>query len=206
MAFDASGNMYFADSQNNVIREIDTSGNIQTIAGNGSYSCNYDDEPDATQGRLCTPSGVTVDQSGNVFVADSGNCVIRKIAPPDSNGLRAMTTVAGQYSQGNCSASWPGYGANNLSGDSGPATSATLAYPMAVAVDQQGNLFIADSYNLAIRRVDAQTQVITTVAGVSSQIGVPVDLALDGAGDIFFTQTNSLYAASTDSPRLMSAS
>ncbi len=107
-----------------------------------------------------------------------------------------MTTVAGQYSQGNCSASWPGYGANNLSGDSGPATSATLDYPMAVAVDRQGNLFIADSYNLAIRRVDAQTQVITTVAGVSSQIGVPVDLALDGAGDIFFTQTNSLYAAS----------
>jgi len=197
MVFDVSGNMFFADSQNNVIREINTSGNIQTIAGNGSLGCGYVDNADATQGQLCTPSGVSVDLAGNVFVADSANCVIRKIASPNSNGLRAMTTVAGQYSQGNCSASWPSNGANNLSGDSGPATSATLAFPMAVAVDQQGNLFIADSYNLAIRRVDAQTQVITTVAGISSQIGVPVDLALDGAGDIFFTQTNSAYAAST---------
>jgi sugar lactone lactonase YvrE len=197
MAFDASGNLYFADSQNNVIREIDKNNNISTIAGNGSWGCGYADNADATQGQLCNPLGVTVDLTGNVYVADSANCVIRKIAPPDNNGLRGMTTVAGQYAQGNCSASWPSSGANNLSGDSGPATSATLAYPMAVAVDRQGNLFIADSYNLAIRRVDAQTHVITSVAGVSSQIGVPVDLALDGVGDIFFTQTNNAYSYST---------
>ncbi len=207
LVFDGNGNLFFTDFRNNVVREIDTNGYIQTVAGNGS--CGYADGDDATQAQLCSPSGVAVDQDGNLFIADSENCVIRKVSPPDNMGLRAITTVAGKYSAGQCGI-WPGNnqgGPNNLTGDGDSATNATLAYPLAVAVDKQNNLFIADSWNNVIRRVDTTPEhIITTVAGTgsdstgvsggdakSTSIHTPADLAVDDAGNIYFAEIGSHY-------------
>ena len=106
----------------------------------------------ATSARLNGPTGVAVDGAGNLFIADRKNNRIRKV---DTSGI--ITTVAGSGPTG--------YKLGGFSGDGGPATSARLNLPSWVAVDSVGNLFIADEGNNRIRRVDAATGVITTVAG-----------------------------------------
>ena len=130
VAVDASGNVYIADSGNNVIRKV-SNGMITTIAGNGTGGYSGDNGT-TTAAALNSPMGVTVDASGNVYVADSGNNVIRKV----SNGM--ITTIAGN-------------GTGGYSADCGPATSAELYWPTAVAVDAAGNVYIADSGNGVIR-------------------------------------------------------
>ena len=153
LAVDAKGNLFIADG-NSVIRRVDAvTGIITTVAGNYSISvnCAYSgDSGPATGAGLCYPTDVAVDSSGNLFIADQGNNVIRRV--DGATGI--ITTSAGNYSIG-----------GSYSGDTGLATSAALNQPGGIALDASGNVFITDSGNNAIRRVDAKTQIITTVAG-----------------------------------------
>ncbi len=149
LALDADGNLFIADSQNSLIRKVDTNGIITTVAGNGTAAYSGDGGA-ATNASLSYPSGVAVDADGNLFIADRDNHCIRQV---DTNGL--ITTVAGNGAQG-------------YSGDGGAATNASLSYPSAVALDASGNLLIADTGNQRIRQVDTNG-LITTVAGNGTQ-------------------------------------
>ena len=124
---------------------MDTSGTITTIAGSGPRGFSGDGGP-ATAARLNSPADVAVDGSGNLYIADTGNDRIRKV---DTSGT--ITTIAGS-------------GASGFSGDGGPATAARLNSPADVAVDGSGNLYIADTGNDRIRKVDT-SGTITTIAG-----------------------------------------
>jgi sugar lactone lactonase YvrE len=144
VAVDKFGNFYIADSSNQRIRKV-TGGTITTVAGNGNvgYNCT---NGTATSLGLHTPTGVAVDGSGNLFIADYGNQCVRKV-----DSLGNITTVAGT--------GLPSYG-----GDGGPAMLAALNYPTGVAVDSSGNLYIADYVNHRVRLVDT-SGIITTIAG-----------------------------------------
>ena len=178
VAVDGAGNLYIADSQNNRIRKVDSTGTITTVAGTGAFGFSGDGGP-ASEAQLYSPHSVTVDGAGNLYIADSGNHRIRKV---DSRGT--ITTVAGT-----------GFGFS--SGDGGPAVEARLSYPEGVALDGAGNLYIADSGNSRIRKVDSRGT-ITTIAGtgergfsgdggpaVRSQLYFPSGVAVDGAGNLY---------------------
>jgi len=178
MAADSAGNLYIADYLNSRVRKVDTSGNITTVAGNGTAGYNGDNIP-ATSAELNTPTGVAVDGAGNVYIADYANQRVRKV---DVNGI--ISTVAGNGTQG-------------YNGDSIAATSAELSGPHGVALDGAGNLYIADIFNERIRKVDAGGN-ITTVAGngtrgyngdniaaVSAELDGPEGAAVDSAGNLY---------------------
>jgi sugar lactone lactonase YvrE len=177
-AVDPAGELFIADVVNNRIRTVDTAGRITTVAGSGFFGFSGDGGP-ATHAQLFYPSGVAVDPAGNLVVADVENHRIRRI---DAAGT--ITTVAGT-------------GAAGFGGDGGPATSAQLTYPSGVAVDPAGDLFIGDTSNNRIRKVDT-VGTITTVAGTgtfgfggdggpatSAQLGGPFGVAVDPAGNLF---------------------
>ncbi|MGB3947487.1 MAG: T9SS type A sorting domain-containing protein [Bacteroidia bacterium] len=178
VAVDAMGNIYFSDYSNHVIRKVNTSGIISTFAGNtvAGYS---GDGSLATSAKLNYPTGVAVDANGNVYIADKNNSVIRKV-----NTFGIITTIAGT--------SVTGY-----SGDGGLATSAKIYFPAAVATDAAGNVYISDTYNHAIRKVNT-SGIISTVAGgngigysgdggvaTSAEFNFPWGLTVDNAGNIF---------------------
>ena len=148
IAIDKKGNVFIADRANHRIRKVDTSGNITTIAGNGTAGFSGDGGA-ATSASLNLPSGVAVDSKGNLFIADRSNDRIRKI---DTKGN--ISTVAGSGNSG-------------YRGDAGPATQANLDKPFGVAVDKKGNLYIADRGNNRVRKVNTDG-IITTLAGDSS--------------------------------------
>jgi len=180
LAVDASGNIYIADANNNVIRKVNTSGIITTIAGNGTAGYSGDGGS-ATSASLNLPFGVRVDAAGNLYIADANNNVIRKV---NTSGI--ITTVAGT-------------GVGGYSGDSGPATSAQLNFCTGVAVDAIGNIYISDDNNDFIRKVDV-SGIITTVAGngtcgytgdggpaTSAQLCFPVGIQTDAAGNLYIS-------------------
>ena len=185
VAVDGSGNIYISSSSNNRIRKVTAStGNISTVAGSGTaYS---GDGAAAASAHLYDPVGVAVDGSGNLYIADSGNDRIRKVDASTGN----ISTVAG-------------VGTNGFSGDGGAATSAQFSAPVGVAVDGSGNLYIADSGNDRIRKVDASTGNISTVAGTgtggySGDGGAatsarlrPDNVAVDGSGNIYIASTSN---------------
>ena len=142
---DADGNLYIADTGNSRIRRVNRSGAISTLAGTGERGFRGDGGP-AVEAKLDFPAGVVVDAGGNLYIADASNRRIRKVDPSG-----AISTVAGTGEQG-------------FAGDGGPAVEAKLNSPYAVAVDGAGNLYIADTYNYRIRRVDP-SGTITTIAG-----------------------------------------
>jgi sugar lactone lactonase YvrE len=150
VALDGAGNLYIADRGHNRIRKIDAaSGIIATIAGNGLAAYSGDGLASTDPGvSLSSPSGVDVDGAGNVYIADTANNVIREIVA--ATGI--ISTIAGS-------------GAPGGNGDDGAATSATLNQPRGVTIDASGNLYIADTANHRIRRVDPFTGIITTIAG-----------------------------------------
>lgn len=149
LAVDADGNVYFADTNNHVIRRIDRNGVITTVAGTPTQSGFGGEGGPATAAKLATPTDVAVAPDGSLYIADNGNHVVRRI----DRATGVINTVAGTPNVA------------GFSGDGGLATAATLRSPSSVAVDRLGNLYIADSFNYRIRRVDAVTRVITTVAG-----------------------------------------
>jgi uncharacterized repeat protein (TIGR01451 family) len=177
VAVDIAGNLYISDQGNQRIRRVTPNGIINTVAGNGTAGFAGDKGP-ATSAELNSPKGVAVDLAGNLYIADQQNEVIRKVSPA---GI--ITTFAGQ-------GFFPG-----MSGDGGPATSATLNFPVAVAVDSLGNLFIGDG-SYQVRKVNSGGT-ISHVAGTGvrgyngnpvaaqAQLSLPAGLAVDLAGDLY---------------------
>ena len=149
LAFDNHGNLYIADTENHRIRKVEAeTGIIITFAGTGAEGYGGDNGP-ATEAKLNWPTGVAVDDDGNVYIADRNNERVRRVDP---EGI--ITTFAG-------TGEW-GYDSDE---DGGPATGALLNWPADVALDGDGSLYIADEYNNRIRKVDAEG-IITTVAGM----------------------------------------
>ena len=180
VAVDSSGNFYIADVTNAVIRKVTSAGTITTVAGNNTAGAGFGGDGGAgTSAQLNQPSGVAVDSSGNVFIADTVNNRIRKLT---SGGT--ITTAAGT-------------GVAGFSGDGLAGTKAMLNAPRGIAVDAFNNLYIADSGNQRIRKL-ASNGIITTVAGTgvagfsgdggfatSAQINRPFDVKVDSAGNLY---------------------
>ena len=186
VAADAAGNVFIADTFNNRIRKVSVNGIITTVAGSGVRGFGGDGGP-ATAAQLNYPQAVAVDAAGNVFIADTGNMVVRKVS---ANGI--LTTVAGAAAVAD---------AQGFSGDGGPATAAQLNNPKGLAVDASGSLFIADTGNQRIRKVSGG--IISTVAGggtsgpgddggpaTAAQLYNPVSVAVDATGNLFIAGTS----------------
>jgi len=187
VAVDKNGNVFASDLT--CILEINPAGQLMVVAGSGVNAYLGDGGPatSAALGILGPPSGLAVDGSGNVFIADSGNNVVRHV----TKATGVINTVAGNGTAG--------YVDNVL------ATNAELNLPLGVAVDSSGNYFIADTNNCLVRRVDATTRMITTVAGTTAGAGtfsncgftggtgpatsvqmmIPSGIAVDSAGTLF---------------------
>lgn len=193
LAVDKAGNLYISDAGNKRIRKVTTDGIITTVAGNGQQGRSGDGGP-AINAQLGSPVGITIDKDGNLYIADNGNCNVRKV---DTNGI--ITTLAGNGSQG-------------YSGDGGPATSAKLFNPFGVAVDNTGNVYIADKNGNRIRKVTTDG-IISTVAGngASDRLGAegvatnvklcfPSSLTIDSAGNLYFPEEDGhrIRKVSTD--------
>jgi uncharacterized protein (TIGR03437 family) len=178
VAVAGDGTVYIADTNNQRIRKIDSSGTISTVAGNGSAGYGGDNGA-AGSAQLSFPFGVATDGAGNLYIADTSNQRVRKVSGGN------ISTVAGNGMQGD-------------SGNGAAATGAELNSPVAVAVDSAGNLYIAEYSGNVVRKVSAATGVITAVAGngsvgysgdggpaTSAQLNGPSGLALDAAGDLY---------------------
>lgn len=166
IAVDSSGNIYIADAGNHRVRKV-ANGTITTYAGTGTAGFTGDGKA-ASSAQLNNPTGVALDSSGNLYIADAGNNVIRQVATSGT-----ITTVAGNN----------GLGPGNT-GDGGAATNAQLNNPVAVAVDSAGNLYIADANNNTIRKV-SNKNITTVVFGMHH----PDAVAVDASGNIFVTDT-----------------
>ncbi len=179
--------LVIADPSNHRIREVNLNTGIITKVAGTLWSGYNGDNRSATSARLYYPFGVHVDPSHNTYIADTYNHRIRKV--DGKTGI--ITTVAGTGSKG-------------FSGDGGPATSARLRYPFNVFLDSTGNIYIVDTYNYRIRKVDAATQIITTVVGdghrgfrgddgpaTSAHIDKAYDVAVDNAGNLFIADTHN---------------
>jgi sugar lactone lactonase YvrE len=195
VTFDGVGNMFIADSAHNRIRRVDAATHIiTTIAGTDKEGYSGDGGL-AINSTLRTPSGVALDGAGNLYIADTGNNVVRMISA--ATGI--IGTVAGN-------------GILGSAGDTGPATSASLDGPLGVTVDVAGNLFIADTANHRIRKVDSVTSIITTVAGngyldplgtgdggfagdngpaTSAELNRPNAVAFDAAGHMYIPDSGN---------------
>ena len=195
IAVDSIGNVYVADERNHRVRRIDgRSGLITTFAGNGTATYNGDNLA-ATAASLYYPQGLALLPDGSLLIADSGNLRVRKVNP---SGI--ITTVAGKGSS---------FGSL---GDGGPATSAVLVYPIELAVDAAANFYITDASTCRIRRVDATTQVITTVAGGAGSgsgicayrgdNGLATAASLNSPGPIAVDSTGILYISEPPAPRV----
>lgn len=148
---DASGNVFVADSGNSTIRMVTSSGMVSTLAGKAGEGGSTDGGP--TTARFNGPMGVAADASGAIYVADTYNCTIRKIV---RNPSVVVSTYAGQ--------------AGVCGGADGPAGSATFRLPEALAVDPAGNVWVADTSGLTIRRIDAVTGQVTTPGSLVSSV------------------------------------
>jgi len=174
VAVDGSGNVYVADTGNHVIRKIDASGNVTTFAGVGIEGFSNGTR---TNALFRNPQGVAVDGTGNVYVADMGNHVIRKI---DANGN--VTTHAGRaYFYGSTK------NGEGISGFwNGNGTNALFQTPRGVAVDGSGNVYIADTGNNAIRKIDTSGNVTTLEGYGPNGNGIgPYGVAVDGFGNVY---------------------
>ncbi len=191
LAFDKKGNLYIADRDNHRVRKVSARGIITTVAGNGTAGFSGDGGK-ATQAQLSLPSGVAVDDDGNIFIADRSNNRVRVV---DDDGI--ITTVAGN-------------GMDGYKGDSGPATEAQLSKPFGLALDKKGNLYIADRENNRVRKVSARGT-ITTVAGdggfffmgdngpaYRASLAGPTGVAVDKNGVLYIADRNNNRIRSVD--------
>jgi sugar lactone lactonase YvrE len=186
LAYNSTGNLYFAETANHVVRRIDTAGVLTIIAGTGTQGFSGDSGL-ASAALLDSPTGLAISATGTLFLADTHNQRIRRIDA--ATGI--ITTIAGT-------------GIAGYAGDGALATAATLNLPGPIALDAAGNIFFADTGNHRIRRIDAATAIITTVAGngtqgfssdgtlaTSASIDSPAGIALDATGDIYLADTHN---------------
>jgi sugar lactone lactonase YvrE len=196
VAVDSAGNVYIADIAIYVgqdgfkVRKVDVDGRISTVAGNGSLEYNGDGIP-ATSAAISV-KGIAVDASGNLFIADGHNQRIRKVAP---NGI--ITTVAGT-------------GVAGFSGDGGQARNARLNFPIDVATDAQGNLYVMDGMNVRVRQI-ATDGIIRTVAGngvtgFTGDGGPAIQASFSDPQGIFVDLDGSLYVADRGNDRIRKVS
>ncbi|MCC6767043.1 MAG: hypothetical protein IT293_20495 [Deltaproteobacteria bacterium] len=185
VAVDGTGNIFIGDTGNHRVRRVDAgTGIITTVAGNGTSGSSGDGGL-ATAAQLNRPRGVVVDAAGNLFIADAFNNRVRRVDAV--TGI--ITMVAGVAPGG-------------FSGDGGPAASAQLNNPTFLAFDSSENLFIADTFNGRVRRVDAVSGLITTIVGNGDTLYVgdgipataagglvPLGVAIDGAGNLVFASS-----------------
>src|SRR5581483_622790 len=181
IAFDSKGNLYVADAGNARVRRISTTGTINTVAGNGAKAFAGDNGP-ALSAQI-DPVAVRVDSHGNLYIADGFNFRIRKV---DTNGI--ITTIAGNGTEG-------------YLGDNGPAKSAQIDFVLDLEVDNAGNVYLADYYNLEVRKIDP-SGTITNFAGgnqsgyrpdmvaATSAVLVPEAVAWDGSGNLYIADGN----------------
>jgi len=190
-AVDSAGNLYIADSANHRIRKVDAgNATITTVAGNGTMGFGGDGAA-ATAASLSFPAAIAVDAAGNLYIADTGNSRIRKVTPAGT-----ISTIAGNGTLGSA-------------GDGAAATAASLHYPGGVAVDTNGNVYIADTYNHRVRVVAVATGVINTIAGTGTA-GSAGDRGAAAAAQLYHPQglalnaTGTLYVADTYNHRVRS--
>jgi sugar lactone lactonase YvrE len=185
LVFDSAGNLYIADTDENVVREISAAGVISTVAGSGTQGFSGDGGP-ATSAQLDSPTGVAVDASGNLYIADTLNHRIREVS------AGTITTVAGTGTAG-------------YSGDGGPATAAELDQPTALAVDSQGNIYIADTNNNRIREISGgniKTAAGTGQQGFSGDGGQATAAALDSPTGVAVDAGSNIYIGDTGNQRV----
>ena len=195
VALDGDGNLYIADRENNRIRKVDAdTGIISTVAGGGTGG----DGSLATAAQLNSPPGVALDGDGNIYIANALTHSIRKVDA--DTGI--ISTIAGNGTQG-------------FSGDGGQATAAQLNFPHSLALDGDGNLYIADRDNYCIRWVNADTGIIATVAGIGTRRGYSKDgglaaqsrlygaygVTVDGAGYVYIADRDSHRIRRVGPPR-----
>ncbi len=182
IAIDGSGNIYIAEYANHVIRKINSAGIISTFMGTGSPGFTPDGTPPLTSSPIYHPASVSVDAAGNVYFPDDGNQMVRKVSTAG-----VLSTLAGT-------------GTGTYNGDNIPATSASVKDPFGIAVDGAGNVYIADQDNYRIRRIDATTGMITTVAGTgvasySGDGGAAIEAALNGPTGVIIDPAGNLLIA-----------
>jgi sugar lactone lactonase YvrE len=178
LALDGLGDLFIADTGDNRVRKLDPTGIISTVAGNGMLGWGGDGGP-ANLAELSAPEAVAL-KGDDLYISDAGNERIRRV----SGGSGVITTVAGDGSSG-------------FSGDGGPAIEARLSLPMGLAFDGRGNLYVTDSGNDRVRKIDL-AGVITTVAGnghagfsgdgkpaTSAMLNLPVAIAFGSAGEMY---------------------
>ncbi len=200
LALDGAGNLYFTNPETNTgdfVGKIDPAGKITIIAGNKQKGFDGDGGP-ATEAKLNWPEDIAVDPFGNIYITDTNNNRIRKVDP---NGI--ITTIAGKDQRG--------YG-----GDGEAATQASLAGPRGVAVDPRGNIYIADTDNNRIRRVDP-SGIITTIAGTGmagfegdggpatqARVAWPRGMAFDQSGNLYIADEGNYRIRKIDTGGIIS--
>lgn len=181
VAADTAGNVYVADTQNQTIRKITPDGTVSTLAGNANVS--GDSDGTGSNATFGYPEGVAVDHSGNVYVADTSNSLIRKITPAG-----VVTTIAGMQGA---------FGSAD-----GPGTKATFSYPVGIAVDAAGNLYVGEQVGETIRKI-APDHTVTTIAGTprvegssdgvggAATFSTPLSVAVDGSGKLYVADSGN---------------
>ena len=184
VAADCAGTVYIADTGDSIVRKVTPDGIITTVAGFGPYGYSGDGGP-ARAAQLSYPYGLALDSTGNLYIMDTGNDRVRKVALDGT-----ISTVAGN-------------GTDGFGGNGGPASGAQFHYPIGIALDAGGNLYIADSGNNRIRKI-ARDGTVSTVAGngtagysgdngpaTSAELAAPRGVAVDAAGNLYIADSNN---------------
>ena len=181
ITIDPAGNLYVADTGNHTIRKITPGGTVSTLAGLPGTAGSADGT--GATATFSSPSGITSDAAGNLYVADAGNNIIRKITP-----LGDVTTIAGSAG-------------NSGSSDSPVGLAATFNVPQAITIDTAGNLYVADTNNRTIRKITPQREVTTLAgsvnigfadgAGAAANFANPSGITIDAVGNLYVADTGN---------------